>query len=121
MDKIEFNKYNFKENNLKLEVLDEFNKYYEWEVFKNGYNYILYDNQTGELIEMYDDFYALVIRISSRALDYYCEEQEYDEFSINDYKYIMQFVFIYDSYNGFKESDWLKDKKKFLKDMEVKY
>ena len=120
MDKIEFDRYSFKDNNLKLEVLDEFCRYYEWGIYKNGYDYILKDLQTGDK-ELFDDFYTLVKRISSRALDYYCEEQEYDEFSINDYKYIMQFVFIYDSYNGFKESDWLKSKKQFLKDMEVKY
>ncbi len=120
MDKIEFERYNFKDNNLKLEVLDEFCSYYEWIVFKNGYDYILYDNQTCEK-ELFNDFYILVQRISSRALDYYVEEQEYDEFSMSDYKYIMQFVFIYESYNGFECNDWLKSKKEFLRNMEVKY
>lgn len=120
MDKIEFDRYTFKDNNLKLGVLGEFCEYYEWGVYKNGYDYILKDLQTGDK-ELFDDFYALVKRISSRALDYYCEEQEYDEFSLADWKYIMQFVFIYESYNNFESNDWLKSKKQFLKDMEVKY
>jgi len=122
MEDLVFKKYSFKVVNKKYSVLDEFCDYYGWGVYKRNYYYVLYDEQTGDIVETFDDYKTLITRICGRALDYYCEEQEYDDNTMNrnEYLYILQLIFLYkNNYYATDNNVWLDSKIKWLNNMEI--
>ena len=120
MQELIFKSIKMKDINIKYQKLDEFNELYGWGVYKNNFrDYMLYDLQCGEVVNYYDNLEDLIIRISSRALDYYYDEYEWDDegMHISDFNYMSQLIILNQMYNGY--NDWLKDKVEWLKNMKV--
>lgn len=99
----------------KYNSLSEFCEFYGLSVYKEeeNYNYILKDNQTGEL-EYFGWFSALLHRISSRALDYEINEHEIKDFiSVGYYNYLTSLLWVYlanSDFSGDKyEENWLRE------------
>lgn len=98
MNKLELDRVKLENRNIKLKCLDDFNDFYGWEIYQHGCNYILYDNQTNEIIEFYKDFRELVNRISGRALDYEFEEKERDSVDYEEYSYLTRLLISFSLY-----------------------
>ena len=125
MDELVFRRIDFEKENVKYRLLDVWCDYYGWSVYKYDYNYVLYDNQAGCIVDTYKDRDLLIRRICSRALDYWCNEYEgWDEqdFTIDDYTNLVQYVYMYinASYPDNINEIWLKSIVKFINEMEVK-
>ena len=101
-----------------LEVLENFCDFYDWLPIKteNGFN--IADLQTEQLIaeEDYQTFSELVNRIVGRAIDYFTDEQEWDENDNDAVSYGLGLYNIAKRYsNGTKwEENWLEDFKNEL-------
>lgn len=100
------------------EVLENFCDFYDWLPIKteNGFN--IADLQTEQLIaeEDYQTFSELVNRIVGRAIDYFRDEQEWDENDNDAVSYGLGLYNIAKRYsNGTKwEENWLEDFKNEL-------
>lgn len=110
MEQISFKKIKFKDIDSKLEVLDDFCNFYEWEVLtlENGL-YMIYDLQTNEIID--NKIYwrdQLIDRVSSRALEYEINEHEFEEedyiLDKNIYNYYIQLLTIYMLYGNLENN-----------------
>ena len=125
MEKLEFSKVLLKNTDIRLAALDDFNDFYGWEVYGNIGNFVLYDSQCSEIVDLYHSRYEIIDRICTRALDYWLEEHEFDDnkLHISDYRMISNLMFIYQLYvsdlDYLGNKDWYKEKLKVLKDLEV--
>lgn len=121
MEELVFKSIKMKDIDIKYQKLDDFNVLYGWGVYKIDYRkeFILYDLQCGEVVEYYNNLEDLITRISSRALDYYSLEYEwdYDEMHISAFRHISQLIVLNQMCNGY--NDWLKSKVEWLKNMKV--
>ena len=121
--KIVFEEIKLKDIKEHYKVLDDWNDYYGWSVYKNNQLYILEDTQTGD-IEYFDNLLRLLERISSRALDYETDERIYDDECINidNFNYLNNLVFIYlesQKYSNELCNRWLKSKIEFIQSLEA--
>ena len=124
INELSFNKIKFKDIDSKLSVLDDFCEFYEWGIFKlNNDSYIIYDLQTGEIVD-YTVYWkdTLIDRVSSRALEYEINEHEFEDYIIDrgSYIYYIKLLTIYCLYGNIENNkNWFLDLKNTFKKFEI--
>lgn len=102
-----------------LSILDEFCDFYEWLPIKTDSGFNILDLQLNRLVEYedYKTFTELVNRIVGRALDYFMDEQDWED-NEETISYGSKLCDIAKKYtNGTKwDEDWLDNIEKELKD-----
>lgn len=102
-----------------LSILDEFCDFYEWLPIKTDNGFNILDLQLNRLVEDedYKTFTELVNRIVGRALDYFMDEQDWED-NEETISYGSKLCDIAKKYtNGTKwDEDWLDNIEKELKD-----
>lgn len=105
-------------NGFDLDTLQEFCDFYEWRPVKTDNGFNIFDLQLSALVEEedYKTFSELVNRIVGRAIDYFSDEQNWEEDDQNAINYGLELYNIAKKYkNGTKwEEKWLEDFKKEL-------
>ena len=119
MKELKFELVDMEQIDKKLAALDRWCRFYDWSIYKYGYNYVILDDQTNEIEDTLYNKYGLIKRITSRALDYYCNEWELDNITMEDYRNIVEYFSIYSIYVS-TEGDWYKHVKEWLEKLEVK-
>lgn len=107
-----------------LDILQEFCDFYEWRPVKTDNGFNIFDLQLNELVEDedYQTFTELINRIVGRALDYFMDEEEWDENNKQSIEYGLELCDIAKKYtNGTKwDEDWLNNIEKELKNLSKK-
>lgn len=127
MEDLNFKKTSFKDIDTKLMALDDFCDFYGWSILKlNNDSYIIYDLQTGEIVD-YQIYWkdTLIDRVASRALDYEFNEAEFEnhegEIRKGTYNYYCQLLVIYMLYGNIEEQNkkWLSSIKETFKKFKI--
>ena len=123
INELNFKKIKFKDIDSKLIVLDNFCEFYGWQILNLKNQYIIYDLQTGEIVD--NTIYwkdSLIDRVSSRALEYEINEHEFEDYNIDRgiYIYYIKLLTIYCLYGNIERNkEWFLDIKNTFKKFEI--